>query len=399
MLDQRLKVCSLILAGLAPLLSAAPATAQEEWSIPGFDTVGGGVFLGYAFGGDRGLEWGVEGFATHYTNDVPTCSDRPRAGLGPLLRFSLLGLSRLGVTGALHGGGELVRPVLAIDGELGGTITYQNGSARPSLHTGLLAESLFWNAYARQEWFLPSYSVGGGMRVLATFGSPSLCAEGRPFRGERGRAQRARVSTTAAFDGRSPDAARWARRASEECASVPAFWQLALELAELGAPDALVTRALAAADEELGHARAAAEVASGFGGAQVLLTPPALCFRAALPRKQALRRLARESWLDGCHNEQLAASIARAELRETRTREEAATLRLIEREETSHAALALDVLRWTLRQAPELVSSLQVPRDTPSELATASRLRPETLRALLHDHRVASRRQLAALSA
>jgi hypothetical protein len=174
--------------------------------------------------------------------------------------------------------------------------------------------------------------------------------------------------------------------------------QLALELAELGAPTEFVTRALAAADEELGHARAAAELASRFGGAPVLLTPPAPRFRAALPRKQALKRLARESWLDGCHNERLAASIARAEVHETRTREEAATLSLIEREEAGHAALALDILRWTLQQAPELVSSLQVPHRAPAELDAPTLLRPETMRALLHDHQVASRRALLALA-
>src|SRR3954470_22071236 len=54
----RWKVCTSILAGLAPMLAAAPAGAQDNWEIPGFDTVGAGAFLGYAFGGDRGLEWG-----------------------------------------------------------------------------------------------------------------------------------------------------------------------------------------------------------------------------------------------------------------------------------------------------------------------------------------------------
>jgi hypothetical protein len=379
-------------------LCAAPATAQESWAIPGFDTVGGGVFLGYAFGGDRGFEWGFEGFATHYTHEVSTCSSNDRAGLGPLLRLSLLGISRLALTGALHGGTELARPALAFDGELGGTISYQNGAARPAIHTGLLAESFFWNAYARQEWLLPSYSVGGGMRVLATFGSPGMCVEGRPFRGDQGKSRRARVRTTAAFDARSPEAARWARRASEECASVPAFLQLALELAELGAPAALVVRALAAADEELGHAHAAAHVASGFGGAPVRLTPPALRFRPALPRKQALLRLARESWLDGCHNEALAAKIARAERCETRTHEEGAALQLIEREESEHAALALDVLRWTLDQAPELARLLKMPGATQSELHGPTLLRPEALRALVQDHRAATNGVLVALS-
>lgn len=391
------KVCTSILAGLVPLLSVAAAGAQENWQIPGFDTVGGGVFLGYALGGERGFEWGIEGFATHYTHDIGTCSNEPRAGIGPLLRLSLLGISRLAVTGALHGGGDLTRSVMAVDAELGGTIAYQDGGARAAIHSGLLVESLYWNLYARQEWLLPSYSFGGGMRVQPTFGAAGFCSEGRLFRGERGRPRLARVATSAAFDSRSPDAARWARRASEECASVPAFLQLALELLELGAPSELVGRALAAADEELGHTLAAAGLASRFGGARVMTTPPALRFRPALPRKQALQRLARESWLDGCLNEGLAASIARAELHETRTREEAAALELIQREETGHAALALDVLRWTLQQAPELRRLLELPGTPPCELGTQTLLRPETVRALAHDQQVMARNQLQAL--
>ncbi|HYQ04508.1 MAG TPA: hypothetical protein VER96_37805 [Polyangiaceae bacterium] len=396
-LDLRAKWCASILAGLSPLLCAATAAAQENWSIPGFDTVGGGIFVGYAFGAERGLDWGIEGFATHFTHDVGFCSQESRAGLGPLLRLSVLNVSRLAVTGALHGGGEAERSLMALDAELGGTIVYQNGGARGAIHTGLLAESLFWNLYSHQEWLLPSYSLGVGMRVQPTFGDVGFCAEGRPFRGARGRARLAGATAASAFDARSPDAARWTARARDECASVPAFLQLARELAELGAPTELVLRALAAAEEELGHTRAAAELASLFGGARLALNPPTHRFRPALSRKQALLRLARESWCDGYLNEGLAASIARAELSETRTREEADALRLIEREESGHAALALDVLRWSLKQAPDLVQSLRVPRETPVEHAASALLTRDALRALAHAQRRTARAQLAEL--
>jgi len=395
--DARGRIYGSLLVGLAPLLAAVPAGAQESWQIPGFETAGAGAFLGYAFGGERGIEWGIEAFATRYTNDVTTCSQNSRAGLGPLLRLSLLGISRLAVTGALHGGGEFERRTFALDAELGGTIAYQNGGARAAIHSGLLLESLFWNAYARQEWLLPSYSFGGGMRVQPTFGDVGFCAEGRLFRDERGQPRLARVAASASFDARCPAAARWAQRASEECASVPAFLQLALELAEHGAPTELVTRALGAACDELGHTLAAAELASRFGGTRMSMTPPAFRFRPALPRKQALRRLARESLLDGCLNEGLAASIARAELRETKSREEAATLDLIQREEAQHAKLALDVLGWTIQQAPELLRSLRVPNEPPA-LHTPSALRHEDLRALAHDQHSTAANELRALS-
>ena len=169
-----------LLALLAALLAAAPASAQstDNWRVGGLDNVGVGAFLGYAFGAERGLEWGIETFGTRYFKDPPSCSADERSGLGPLLRLSILSaFSRWQVTGALHGGSELARPLAALDAELGGTLAFQRGGVRGDVHTGLTFESSYLQAYGRQEWLMPSYSFGGGIRVNPTFGYPALCQE------------------------------------------------------------------------------------------------------------------------------------------------------------------------------------------------------------------------------
>lgn len=164
-----------LLVGLVSLLAPGPASAQS-WEVGGLDNVGVGAFLGYAFGSERGLEWGVDTFGTRYFKDLPDCSDRRRSGLGPMLRLSVLGgFSRWAITGALHGGGELDRPLAALDAELGGTLAFHQGDVQGALHSGATFESSFLHVYARQEWLMPAYSFGGGVRVLPTFGYPASC--------------------------------------------------------------------------------------------------------------------------------------------------------------------------------------------------------------------------------
>lgn len=339
------------LAGLSPLLCATPAKADV------FDTAGGGVFLGYAFGERGGFEWGIEGFATHWLEQHSECegSEPERHGVGPLLRLSAVKVSRLELTLAGHGGGDLpgLRTYGAVDGEIGASLFFERGQPfRIAPHSGITAESLIFNLYFRQAWLFeieemkPELSFGGGARFFPTFGTPGFCSEGRPYRGACGEAQRARVECAPGFDARAPRALTWARRATEECASVPAFLQLALELLELDAPVELVERAVRAADEELGHTRDAAQLAERFGGAPVRLLPPAFRRRPALPRRQALERVARESFRDGCVNEGLAALIAQREAQSSPFLDEARVSERIAREEAGHARLARDVLRW-----------------------------------------------------
>jgi hypothetical protein len=339
------------LAGLSPLLCAAPVGAEP------FDTGGAGVFLGYAFGEGGGFEWGIEGFATRYLEEHRECesSAKERHGIGPILRLSAVKLSRLELMLGAHGGGDLpeMRTYGAVDGELGASLFFErNQPFRIAPHTGVTAESLIFNLYFRQAWLVeqesvaPKLSFGGGARFLPTFGTPGFCAEGRPYRGARDEAQTARVQPARGFDVRHPRARVWLKRAAEECASVPAFLQLALELLELQAPIELVARSVQAADEEMGHTREAARMAELFGGAPIRLTPPPFRRRPALSHRQSLERIALESWRDGCVNEGLAAAIAQREAEDSAVSAEVQVSARIAREEAGHADLAREVLRW-----------------------------------------------------
>ncbi len=129
--------------------------------------------------GERGgFEWGVEGFATHYLEAHQDCGDSSaRHGVGPLLRLAAVKVSRLEVTLAAHGGGELsrTRAFFDIDGEVGGSLFLEKDHTRVAPHTGVTLESIIFNVYFRQEWLEPSYSVGGGARWIPTFGIPGFC--------------------------------------------------------------------------------------------------------------------------------------------------------------------------------------------------------------------------------
>jgi hypothetical protein len=349
-----LKVKLSALAGLWPLLCATPAAAAEP-----FETGGAGVFFGYAFGERGGFEWGLEGFATRYLSDHGECSGAgdERSGFGPVLRLSAVKLSRLELTLAAHIGSDLPnsRTLFAANGEAGVSVLFDSGhETRVGPHYGAMVEAVFVHVYLRQAWLfefkdesVDSFvSLGGGARMLPTMGSLGFCVEGRPYRGECGEARRARVARGSGFDVRNARAERWARRAAEEGASVPAFLQLAQELLELDAPIELVARAVHAADEELGHTRAAAALAEHFGGAPIRVLPPKFRERPRLPRAQALRRLAAESFHDGCLNEGHAAAKLLLEAQRSDSAREARVLERVAREEATHAALALDIVRW-----------------------------------------------------
>ncbi len=389
-----LKAQLVVLAALSPLVCALPARAEP------FQTGGAGVFLGYAQGEGGGFEWGIEAFATRHFKQYFRCDSTPRHGFGPLLRLSMVKLSRFELTGALHGGGEFDARSYAIDGEIGASLFLESPKGpRVAPHTGVTLESLIFNIYFRQEWLTPAFSVGGGARVLPTFGSPGFCVDGRSYRGDRGQPRLARHRWATSLARESPEARRWARRATEECASVPAFLQLAQELLLLNAPLELVGRALRAAEEELGHTHAAASLAELFGGAKLKLTPPAFRARRRLPRALALRRLITETWLDGCLNEGLAAAFAGAEAQETRVAEEALISSRLAQEEAGHAALAFDVLRWAMGEAPSLARSLRFPTHAGVASSTASFLNRAAIMDLARENALTAQRRLADLLA
>lgn len=381
----------LALSGLVPWLVALPARAEPRDFGP-FDVVGAGVFVGYTFGDERGVDWGVEAFTTRHFRKFAACGDNDgRAGFGPLLRFSALNVSRFSVTAAGHAGGEAARSFIAADLELGGSLALTRDGSLGSLHSGVTLESIMFNVYARQEWLLDSYSIGGGARFMPTFGLPGFCEVGRAFRDDGGDARGRQARVARQFDARCPDAARWAARTRDECSSILAFLQLALELLDEDSPLELVARAVRSAEQELSHTWAAAALASRYGRALVAPRSPAPRFRPRLPRRQQLARLASEGWVDGCLNEGLAALVAAEEARDATDREEAGISARIARDEAEHAALAFDVVRWVRDQDRSLAKSMAGQAEaTPF---ASSPLGARRIRELANDHSVSARSQ------
>lgn len=131
--------------------------------------------------------------------------------------------------------------------------------------------------------------------------------------------------------------------ALDEHASVPAFERLALELAVHGAPRALVTRARAAAAEELRHARICLTLAAAYLGRDATVSaPPNVRLRRARPRDE----IARESFWDGCIGEATAAQALLERAARAGDQRERNDLRRIARDEAGHAELAADVVAW-----------------------------------------------------
>ncbi|HMI94171.1 MAG TPA: hypothetical protein VK509_22520 [Polyangiales bacterium] len=391
----------------ASSLICAPAQAAD----PSF---GGGVFFGYRFGAHSGFEWGLEAFSTYRFRGAEDCTSAARTGLGPLVQIGWLGLEQPRMTLALQGGGELQRATLAVSGQLG--LSYRLGpDGGFGVHSAVMPETLFVNAGLNYEWFLGQGWVGGGARVLPTYGEPSMCSVqvGRPLRTDDGllqlpascappsalvRSQRARAAI-------EPVGLAFERDAELEAASVPAFLLLAGELAAAHAPHALVQRALrAAADEQL-HAGLTAQLAERHLGRPALVRVPEVVQRRALEAGASTVRLAIESWLDGCCAEGRAAAQAATAAERSHDVAARAVLARIAADEQRHAELAWSILEWALRaggaDARDAVHELLTADETvvdsehaPGGLEAHGRLAADTLNAVAREHGERARARL-----
>lgn len=154
------------------------------------------------------------------------------------------------------------------------------------------------------------------------------------------------VSSLSAED-RGLLASAWLASTRMEHASIPAFAQLSMHLAALGAPSDLVERSHRAALEELAHARRCFAIASAYAGATL-----------AAGRIQALGRggdppidligLAVGSLVDGCLAEGIAADVAARGARAARDPVIRDAFTTIARDEATHAELGWSVLEWAL---------------------------------------------------
>jgi hypothetical protein len=146
----------------------------------------------------------------------------------------------------------------------------------------------------------------------------------------------------------------WHTAARMEHASVPAFSQLALHLAALGAPAELIERSHRAALDEIKHARRCFAIARAYGGEPWTA--------GAIPglgrgddRAVDLVRLAVGSLVDGCVNEGIAADVAGNGARGAEDPVIRESLAMIADDEERHAELAWSVLAWCLDTGGEPV--------------------------------------------
>jgi hypothetical protein len=140
-------------------------------------------------------------------------------------------------------------------------------------------------------------------------------------------------------------AAKWARAALGEHASVASFSRFALQLMAVGAPAELVAAAQRAAADEVEHARLAFAVASAYASHPV--GPGPLPMPDA-PMGTSLVELAVATAEEGCINETVSTLRAQADLAATESEAERAVLHRIVADETRHAELAWQTVAWAI---------------------------------------------------
>ena len=149
----------------------------------------------------------------------------------------------------------------------------------------------------------------------------------------------------------------WTEEAQAEHAAVAAFSKLSLELLAVGAPPDLVERANRAAMQEVRHARLCFGLASAYTGRQLAPAPLPEALAGDTPD---LDRLARESLVDGCLREGLAAEIARIGATTARDPVVVEVLQIQAEEEAQHAELGWAIVEWCLAQRGEPLRAMLV---------------------------------------
>jgi hypothetical protein len=163
----------------------------------------------------------------------------------------------------------------------------------------------------------------------------AISGQGCPAEGRRPAglvAPRTLVATT-------PVGAWLAHAAWLEAASIPAFIYLARELDAHGAPRGLARAALAAARDEIRHARMMTALARRFGGEPPIADVP-------LPKSRTIESLAIENAIEGCVRETWGALVAMWQANRAHDAEMRQVFAAIAVDESRHAALAWQVDEW-----------------------------------------------------
>lgn len=221
------------------------------------------------------------------------------------------------------------------------------------------------------------------------------CVEGRPFLID-GEARTAAPSERADWLAREALAAahpidgrlraalheHWLLAARMEHASVAAFARFSLELLALGAPSDLVLESARAMQDETIHAELCFGLASRFGEAAV--GPGPLDVDRALD-DVTLDSAVKNTLLEGCIGETLAAAEAQAACEHARDPVVRAILERIAADETRHAALAFRFVTWALgRGDPRIAELVRRTLDAPVQIAIETNAAAAPESALLH---------------
>ncbi len=193
--------------------------------------------------------------------------------------------------------------------------------------------------------FFAVMSGGGEGRPLRVDGQSSPIAA--PLAFNHALRERARTSRTHDVT-RDELFARWAKAASDECASIPAFLALARDLARASAPMSLVRAALQAAREEANHTDLCTKLANEHGAHSITALTPAVPTHNDADAESLLRRLALEAFWDGCVAEGAAAAVARRSAFVAKDEKIRLALQTIAHDETNHARLAEQILAYCL---------------------------------------------------
>lgn len=340
-----------IVGALASPLVASAARAEDV-------AVALGVHLSVIFGGGgaprAGL--GLDLRASYLLGGgSDTCGQDAEGGVGPFGQVT--GIIGEGTRFTLGLQGGAAESLFAYGAEAGWTYRDGDTFSGHGVHFGVLAEALFFDTLLRFD-VTPLEAVdqvevefGFGAHFPPIYGFNGFCSDvGRPLR-VAGVPQLARVVVLRRVHAASelaPVGAAWLGDARAEAASVPAFLRLRDDLRAVGAPVGLRRRAVAAARDEVRHARLCREVARSSLGVEVGLVPPPIPVTAKRSRAAALRALAIESWREGCIGEGVAARHAALALAEATDGGARQALTHIVRDEAAHAELAWSVLEHAL---------------------------------------------------
>jgi len=155
----------------------------------------------------------------------------------------------------------------------------------------------------------------------------------------------------------------WVRRGTDEFISIASFNRFSLDLLRFGAPANLVEAAQKAAIEEIGHAKLSFAVASRLSADQTVVPEPNLVVPDHLPLSSSVVEMATHAVKEACLGEFMAAVQAQVELQcvvavHRKHCSESSNagcasleqmlhvLRTVLTEETTHASLAFETVRW-----------------------------------------------------